>query len=274
MDKCQFPKISILLPVYNNKDDILRSIDSVVKQTLADWELIIIDDHSTDGTRDQIIQYLNPRNSQQSNQISQIILICNDRNYGTYISLNKGLQKACGQYICRIDSDDQWDPDLLKKQSLILDNDHDNQYVATQSLVKKNDGTFSFGEITVMYRRSIIQEIGYYDSVRYGADTEFLLRIRTVYGQHKIYRLHEPLYYYRFRQNSLTSSTITGLLSATSGRRQYLKAAKDWHQKAISKQCCLHTTDATHTKVHLYLPFPLIHRPFEVDPKMLPNGPQ
>ena len=51
------PKITILLPVYNNENDIVRAIDSVFKQTLTDWELIIIDDHSTDGTANQINQH-------------------------------------------------------------------------------------------------------------------------------------------------------------------------------------------------------------------------
>ena len=137
------PKISVLLPVYNNKDDIINAIDSVINQTLDDWELIIIDDHSTDGTINVIFEYLQkiPKKSTKC----KIKIIRNHKNQGTYICLNTGLQYSSGKYICRIDSDDQWHLSLLEKQSKILD--VNDQYIATQSMLKIDDGCILFDQL-------------------------------------------------------------------------------------------------------------------------------
>ena len=250
IEKKPLPKVSIIMPVFNNKEDINNAIDSIIAQTMKEWELIIIDDCSTDGTNDQIFQYLMAKKDYSQ----KIKLITNLTNKGTYISLNIGLLNSSGKYICRLDSDDYIDPNMLEKQSCILDNDKSENFIASQSLVKKPDGRLVHGEITLMYRKSIIEKIGYYDSIRYGADTEFMLRIWKTYGHEKIYKLYDPLYTYKSRNNSLTTSSVTGLLSKTSGRRQYLEAFKKWHNQNQS----------------VYMPYPLINRPFPIDKKMVP----
>ena len=244
------PLVSILMPVFNNKEDVITAINSVTSQTLNNWELIIIDDHSTDGTVETILNHI----SSLRNYSSQIKFITNKVNRGVYISLNIGLQNSSGKYICRLDSDDRLDHQMLEKQSKILDKDKSENYIAAQSLFKKDDGKCNFGEIALMYRKSILEKIGYYDSVRYAADTEFASRIKKIYGQNRIYKLYQPLYYYKLRTNSLTTSPITGLNSSTSGRQKYLIAFKQWHEQNSV----------------LYLPFPLVERPFPVDQKMLP----
>ena len=244
------PLISILMPVFNNKEDVITAINSVTSQTLNNWELIIIDDHSTDGTVETILTHI----SSLRNYSSQIKFLTNKVNRGVYISLNIGLQNSSGKYICRLDSDDRLDPHMLEKQSKILDKDLSENYIATQSLFKRDDDKCNFGEIALMYRKSIIEKIGYYDSVRYAADTEFASRIKKIYGQNRIYKLYQPLYYYKLRTNSLTTSPITGLNSSTSGRHKYLISFKQWHEQNSV----------------LYMPFPLVERPFPVDQKMLP----
>lgn len=258
------PKISILLPVFNNCSDITSAIDSINKQTFKNWELIIIDDCSTDETMAKINEYLR----ESSDMMMQTIIIRNSINLGTYISLNKGLSQANGEYICRIDSDDNWDSTLLEKHCRILDNDVKKKYIGVQSLVKKDNGELLFGEITLMYRKKIISQIGYYDSVRYGADTEFYYRILAVYGYNKIVRLHEPLYFYHHRVNSLTSSPTTGFHNPSSGRDYYFKSFTDWHLRAIKEfQNKARRRDIRH---RLYISYPLIHRPFPIDNKMAP----
>jgi glycosyltransferase involved in cell wall biosynthesis len=79
-------KITILTPFYNlNNKYIINSIESVIKQTYTNWELIIIDDASTDGTYEYVKTYLdNIKNN-------KIILIKNNYNVGCYVSLNKGI---------------------------------------------------------------------------------------------------------------------------------------------------------------------------------------
>ena len=93
------PLVSIIMPTYNRKDIIQNAINSVLKQTYENWELIIIDDGSSDGTRD----LLNKVNS------AKIKILSNVENKGHSFSRNKGLNEAKGEYIMYLDSDNEWD---------------------------------------------------------------------------------------------------------------------------------------------------------------------
>lgn len=243
-------EISILLPVYNNEDDILRSVDSVLKQTLnsTKWELIIIDDCSTDNSYKYIIDYIQKEEHKKFN----ISILRNEINKGTFVSLNEGLLIAKGKYICRIDSDDEFANTLLEKQLNVLDGNEN--YIAS-ICVGYRETKKLHGEITLFYRKKIIEEIGFYDSVRFAADSEFKNRIMKVYGGDKIYRLNEILYFAKKRENSLTTSELTGLIGAKNIRRQYVKNYRRWHN--------------THNRKHLYMEYPLIKRKFPVHKLMI-----
>lgn len=238
-------KVSVLLPVYNNKDDIVMAIQSVFNQTYKDFELIIIDDCSTDGTKEVIEEFI-LRNNQYD-----IAFIQNIKNIGTYSSLNNGLLLATGIYIARIDSDDIYNPTFLEKSIDILDNN--NNFIMVKSLYKRDNEKPACGEITSVYRKEIIDKVGYYDSIRFAADTEFDYRVKKVFGKDKIYNINEVLYYAKQREGSLTTSTITGIVSAKSIRMEYVKNAVGWHN----------------TTNNLYMPYPLKERPFPVHNIML-----
>ncbi|MDQ0492810.1 glycosyltransferase family 2 protein [Paenibacillus brasilensis] len=105
------PKASVILPVYNNSDFVLEAIHSILVQTYSDFELIIIDDGSTDGSAFLISQIADPR----------VIKIFHDTNRGLVASLNEGLNKATGEYILRMDSDDISTPDRLGVQISFMD---------------------------------------------------------------------------------------------------------------------------------------------------------
>ena len=240
-------KISVLLSVYNNQEDIPNAIKSVIDQTYKNWELIIIDDCSTDKTL-EIIEDIILQNSQYC-----IILIKNKKNIGVYSSLNRGLKIATGDYIARIDSDDTYFPMFLEKNIEILDNN--DKYIMVNSMYKRDMDNPCFGEITCVYRRqTVIDKIGYYDSVRFAGDTEFDYRFKKVFGNHSIYKINEVLYYAKKRNNSLTTSDKTGIISAASIRTTYVKNANKWHT----------------TTNKLYMPFPLIKRPFQIHKIMMP----
>lgn len=91
-------KVSILLPVFNGEQFVGNAIESVLHQLYATWELVVIDDGSTDGTALCVRRYDDKR----------IVYIKNEHNMGIQKSLNKGLQNATGEYIARIDADDVW----------------------------------------------------------------------------------------------------------------------------------------------------------------------
>jgi glycosyltransferase involved in cell wall biosynthesis len=106
------PKVTILLPVYNGERFITSAIRSVLDQTFADFELLIVDDCSTDATSTCLKRLSDPR----------IVVVANSENLGIQRSLNVGLRRARGRYIARIDDDDIWiDNDKLAKQIAFLE---------------------------------------------------------------------------------------------------------------------------------------------------------
>ena len=106
------PRVSVVMPAYNAEKYIGEAIDSILNQTFTDFEFIIIDDGSSDRTADIVKSYSDPR----------IRLLANERNSGIVASLNRGIQKATGKYIARMDADDYSRLDRIKKQVDFLDN--------------------------------------------------------------------------------------------------------------------------------------------------------
>jgi len=89
------PTLSVLMPVYNGRDYLRPAIDSILNQTFTDFELIIVNDGSTDDSRSIIEEYSDRR-----------ILLINQKNQGVARSLNNGLELAKGKYVRRHDADD------------------------------------------------------------------------------------------------------------------------------------------------------------------------
>lgn len=100
-------KVSVITGTYNPGHLIHKFIESVLKQTLTDLELIIIDDYSTDGTREVLQGY--------TKKDSRIKLIFNEQNLGISATYNKGLDIATGEYVSLVDSDDFLDLDFYEK---------------------------------------------------------------------------------------------------------------------------------------------------------------
>lgn len=99
--------VSIIIPIYNAKKWIKDTIENILNQTYDNFELILVDDCSKDGTRKILKQYENKNN---------IKIIYLAKNRGPGIARNIGLKSARGRYICFQDADDLWDKDKLKKQ--------------------------------------------------------------------------------------------------------------------------------------------------------------
>ncbi len=99
------PLISVVIPVYNGEKTIKLTIESVLKQTCSDWELIVVNDGSTDSTLDLVQAIQDER-----------IKIFTYPNSGPNPTRNRGFSHACGQYISFLDADDLWSPDKLEKQ--------------------------------------------------------------------------------------------------------------------------------------------------------------
>lgn len=112
--------VSIIMPSYNTANFISESIESVLRQTYANWEMIIVDDCSTDKTDEVVKPYLND---------SRIVYIKNSKNRGAAVSRNCALREAKGKWIAFLDSDDLWMPEKLEKQiSFMKENDYHFSY--------------------------------------------------------------------------------------------------------------------------------------------------
>ena len=186
------PLISIVLPTYNRKGVIGRAINSVIRQSYHKWELIIIDDGSTDGTEEFIRTYGNSYNIKYVKQ----------PNRGVSISRNNGISLSKGEYIAFIDSDDEWierkleaqldffnlhteialvfsNANLIKPDGIIASKPeiikHDRDEIFTLESVFKDP---YFGIPTVMIRKDIFDIVGKFDeSLNTAEDIDLFLRI-------------------------------------------------------------------------------------------------
>lgn len=105
---CKKPAVSVIMPAYNAERYIENAIRSVVEQTMGDWELLVLDDCSADGTREVV--------GAMAQQDSRIRLIENEENMGPARTRNRGLDISCGRYAAFLDSDDLWKPEKLERQ--------------------------------------------------------------------------------------------------------------------------------------------------------------
>lgn len=125
---CPVPEVSIILPTYNRVDVIGRAVASILLQTHQDWELLVIDDGSNDGTVERL-DGLDPR-----------IRFIRQANQGVATARNTGIAAATGRFIAFMDSDDEWRPQFLALTTAFLRAHPDEHWVATESLEDLGDG--------------------------------------------------------------------------------------------------------------------------------------
>ncbi|WP_372371335.1 glycosyltransferase [Candidatus Uabimicrobium sp. HlEnr_7] len=186
--------ISIILPVYNAAEFICDAVGSIQDQTYRDYELIIIDDGSTDTTAN-LLQQLQKRDT-------RIRIITSKKNKGIVDALNTGIRNACYPYIARMDADDFCYPQRLELQyqflqdnpqvgavsclvkcEMLSENKGMQNFVAwTNTLLSDNDiYRYRFVETpvihpSVMFRKQLIDKYGYYNDNSFPEDYELWLR--------------------------------------------------------------------------------------------------
>jgi glycosyltransferase involved in cell wall biosynthesis len=102
-------QISVIIPTYNRRSLLARAINSVLEQSFKNFELIVIDDGSCDGTKELIEQ-----------QFSEKLIYFKQENRGVSNARNRGVEMSCGEWVAFLDSDDYWHPDKLKQQISFL----------------------------------------------------------------------------------------------------------------------------------------------------------
>lgn len=124
------PRVSVLMPVYNAEGFLAQAIDSIIGQTYSDWELVIINDGSTDSSKTIIESYSDKR----------IKYYENEGNLKLIKTLNKGIDLCQGEYIARMDADDISLPERLAKQVAFLDDNPLHIMCGTDAAVINNEG--------------------------------------------------------------------------------------------------------------------------------------
>ena len=128
------PLVSIIMPAYNSEKYISESIESVIKQTYQNWELLITDDKSQDSTRTIVKSY--------SKKDPRIKLFFNSENGGAGVARNNSIKEANGRFIAFLDADDIWLPEKLEKQINFM---LEGEYIFTYTAYQKFKGTSSLG---------------------------------------------------------------------------------------------------------------------------------
>lgn len=113
----QADKVSIIVPMHNASKYIEETISSVINQTYTNWELVLVDDCSTDNTT-EVVRELKKKmeESGEKTLAEKISLICLEKNVGAANTRNAGLEKTTGRFVSYLDADDLWEKEKLEKQ--------------------------------------------------------------------------------------------------------------------------------------------------------------
>lgn len=215
--------VSIIMPSYNTAEFIIETIQSVLAQTYTNWELIIVDDCSTDNTDEVVNAFLND---------TRIHYIKNDKNSGAAVSRNRALREAKGKWIAFLDSDDLWSSDKLEMQIFFMrknsycfsytnyieidENSKPNGRSVTGPKIITKHGMYNYcwmGCLTVMYDAETVGLIQIED-IKKNNDYAMWLKVCK---KANCYLLDETLAKYRKRSGSISN-------------HGYIKLIK-WHYK-------------------------------------------
>ena len=124
--------VSIIMPNYNGEEYLRETIDSVIAQTYQNWELIFVDDCSTDNSVEIVKSYND----------SRIKVICNEANSGAAVSRNRAIEAAIGRWMAFLDSDDLWNPSKLMDQLAFM-KDTECSFSFTHYFFDRDDGNLT-----------------------------------------------------------------------------------------------------------------------------------
>ncbi len=190
------PKISIIIPVYNLEDCLEKTINSIINQTFSDYELIIVDDGSSDSSIKIIEKY------------PQIILFKNN-HLGAGLSRNYALKRAKGEYILFLDGDDIFDKNfLLNMYQALIENDSDCVICSSKELNKKDkihdNKPYPQGWAwDKLVKKELIEKYDLKFS-SFNSSEDFLFSYGVYFLADKIIYLDKCLVFHRIRKNSLS----------------------------------------------------------------------
>ncbi|AZB31071.1 glycosyltransferase family 2 protein [Chryseobacterium balustinum] len=212
-ENLKVPKISVIMPVYNGEKYLKEAIDSILKQTFANFELLLINDGSTDLTEAIIGSYDDER----------IVYIKNEKNLGLIKTLNKGLDLAKGEFIARMDQDDISHSERFEKQLIIFEKNTEIGVCGTLFTPFNNSNNKEYNTIehpelhksikiqllalcivghpTIMMRKNAVGNFRYDESFQAAEDYELWTRLVT---STQFYNIQESLLQYRIHDTNMS----------------------------------------------------------------------
>ncbi|WDE98192.1 glycosyltransferase family A protein [Lentisphaera profundi] len=190
---------SIIITAFNYEKYLERAIRSAIKQSIKDYEIIVVNDCSTDRTKEILDNYTD-----------EVRVYNLEKNVGLSAARNFGLRKAKGQFVTFLDADDYIHSDLLYTSSLFLYENNDLDAISVDyhlvdergnhiEMINADKSPIACG---ILFRKDQLFEIGLYDECFLAREEEDL-RIRFL-KKYKITRIPIPLYRYRMHQRNLT----------------------------------------------------------------------
>nr|WP_320010995.1 glycosyltransferase family 2 protein [uncultured Desulfobulbus sp.] len=234
------PLVSVIMTAFNAAERIETAMCSILDQTYLSLELIVVDDCSTDDTR-QIVQTI----AQADPRLTYIRL---PKNVGTYVAKSIGLQQATGEFITCHDSDDWSHPLRIEKQVTPLLNNKKLVFTTSHWIRLQDNGIYYARLVyplmrlnmqSLLFRREVVlRHAGAWDPVRTGADSEFLARLKLVFGHRAMRRVAQPLTIGSHRPNSLMNAPDTGYSAAgmSPTRLAYWEAWNYWHIEELRQK--------------------------------------
>ena len=202
------PLVSVIMTTFNAEATLGYAVRSILRQSYRNIELYIVDDVSTDGTRAMLAEF--------ERHDPRVRVILNEVNGGTYVAKNRAMQVATGAYVTFHDSDDWAHPQRIERHVALMEASPEAMVSRSNWIRITSDGVIDFcrwgkriihpNPASMFMRREVIDRIGYFDSVRVSADTEYRLRARTVFGSSAVQSLREVLVIGALHAASLTQS--------------------------------------------------------------------
>ncbi|MCD8503278.1 MAG: glycosyltransferase [Bacillaceae bacterium] len=208
--------VSIITPAFNSARFIAEAIESVIAQTYSNWEMIIVDDCSTDQTVETVKKYVE--------KDSRIKLVQLANNSGPAVARNTAMKQAKGQYLAFLDSDDQWLPEKLGKQlTFMQDNDIAFSFTKYMSIDEVGEEVGSVEEIPeqTSYHQLLkgnmigcltvmldVTKVGSIEMVNIRTRQDYVLWLQLAKRGFVPYGLQEVLAKYRVVENSVSSNKV------------------------------------------------------------------
>ena len=221
--------VSVITPVYNSEKYIYSSIKSVLDQTYENWEMLIIDDCSNDGTEQVIREILD----------SRIKYFRLEENSGAAVARNRALEMAKGRYIAFLDADDMWKPHKLENQlKFMVENKIGFSFTGYEILRGKNNKVVEIprtlnysqfmkntviGTLTVMVNREIVGDIRLVDVKK---DHDSMTWAKILKKGHVAHGLNDNLAYYRKVEGSISSDKFKAARNHWINCRNILKITR------------------------------------------------